>query len=218
MLKLLIRGALTLVSLAVLWLFTARWLSMAVDEVWRAPIVTLPASPVGWNGSELQFGPEPPATAGDTANWNGRAGAGASSHPLSLEGSGPAYAPVASADGGEALTLSAHGRHFLLGRRAGTISDGDGQVPAYAALPGDVATLRLEHSALAWPVFEPNFVTGASPTWRRDLYFHLTWTQPSGARLDMVWRYEQGFYKFDGWLAPGDRDHVTGLIKVDIRP
>jgi len=216
MLKVLIRGALALVALAVLWLFTARWLSLAVDQVWRAPVVTLPASPVGWNGSHLQFGPEPPGMAGSSAVWNGpRAGIGA--HPLSLEGPGPAYAPAASADGGETLVLSAHGRTFLIGRRAGTLSDGDGQVPAYAVLPGDVASLQLEHSALAWPVFETNFMTGRSPTWRRHLYYHLALTRPSGGRLDMVWRYEQGFYKFDGWTAPAGRDGVTGLIRVEIR-
>ncbi|HXU99787.1 MAG TPA: hypothetical protein VG166_04755 [Caulobacteraceae bacterium] len=204
-------------ALLVIWRATARDLSMAIDPLWRVPIVTLKASPIGWDGRHLQVGAERANSAGVWANWRGpRAGIGA--YPLWLEDSGPQYAPVVSATGGDRLVLTYHGRSFVLGRRAGTMEGGDGPIPAYAAEPGDHATLAIQSSLIDWPVTELNFMTGASPTWRRHLYYHLVWTKSSGARLDLLWRFEQGYYPQDGWTAPGDRDHVTGLIQVEIRP
>ena len=73
---------------------------------------------------------------------------------------------------------------------------------------------------LSWPTpFEINFMTGHSPSWKRHLYYRLLWEKPSGARLELLWRYEQYYYDNDQWangfmVRPG----TTGLIRVDIRP
>jgi len=37
----------------------------------------------------------------------------------------------------------------------------------------------------------------------------------SGARLDMLWRYEQGYFSEGGW---GWANPLGGLVRVDIRP
>ena len=82
----------------------------------------------------------------------------------------------------------------------------------------DTATLSVEHSVLAWPnFFEVNFMTGNSPKWKRYIYRKLNWKKPNGAKLEMLWRYEQFFYQNDGWVdAFMVRPETTGLIRVEI--
>ena len=82
----------------------------------------------------------------------------------------------------------------------------------------DNATISIEHSVLAWPnFFEVNFMTGNSPKWKRYIYQKLTWKKPDGAKLEMLWRYEQYFYRNDGWVeAFMTRPGATGLIRVEI--
>ncbi|MBA3651397.1 MAG: hypothetical protein H0W66_07970, partial [Chthoniobacterales bacterium] len=54
---------------------------------------------------------------------------------------------------------------------------------------GDKARLRIERSMLSWPTpLAINFMTGHSPSWKRHLYYRLTWEKPDGGRLEMVWR------------------------------
>src|SRR5690242_14447112 len=83
---------------------------------------------------------------------------------------------------------------------------------------GDTATLSIEHSAIAWPnFFEVNYMTGNSPKWKRYIYRKLSWTKASGAKLEMLWRYEQFYYANDGWVeAFMTRPEDTGLIRVEI--
>ncbi len=72
-------------------------------------------------------------------------------------------------------------------------------------------------------------MTGHSPSWKQHRYYQLIWKKPSGAKLEMLWRYEQYFYPGDGWGSgfmtcqgfhayEGDVHSSTGLIRVDIRP
>ncbi|MGD0120919.1 MAG: hypothetical protein ABSD30_22855, partial [Candidatus Binatus sp.] len=84
--------------------------------------------------------------------------------------------------------------------------------------PGDEVALVVDRSLISWPTFfEMNFMTGQSPLWRRDLYYRLTWKKPSGAKLALVWRFEQGFYSTDGWTSGTmTREGSTGLIQADI--
>jgi hypothetical protein len=91
-----------------------------------------------------------------------------------------------------------------------------------AAVPpaGDDAFIRIRRSALSWPTpFDLNFMTGHSPSWKRHIYYQVIWTKPSGANLEMLWRYEQYFYPGNGW-GSGFMTHErsTGLIRVDISP
>jgi len=199
-----IRCVAAVVVLAVLWLFTARWLSLLVDQVSMAPLASAPASPFGWDGVTLQFGTP--------------------KHRLDLEGPGPSYPQVATAsvDAENRLVLSVNGRGLVLGSRAGDLPAGGTPpttIPAYAAEPGDVSTLTIERSWLSWPVFGLNLMPGQSPTWRRNVDYRLSWKKPSGERLDMLWRFEQGFYPGSGWGSPsGTEDRLTGLIQAEIQP
>jgi hypothetical protein len=91
-----------------------------------------------------------------------------------------------------------------------------GAVPA----AGDDAFIKIRRSALSWPTpFDLNFMTGHSPSWKRHIYYQVTWMKPSGAKLEILWRYEQYFYSGGCW-ASGFMTHEgsTGLIRVDIRP
>ncbi len=91
-----------------------------------------------------------------------------------------------------------------------------------AAVPpaGDDAFIRIRRSALSWPTpFDFNFMTGHSPSWKRHLYYQLLWKKPSGAKLEMLWRYEQYFYPGNGWASGFmTREGSTGLIRVNIQP
>lgn len=111
------------------------------------------------------------------------------------------------------VALSYAGRVFAFGH----IPIESQQLQATRA-PEDTAALSIEHSAIAWPnFFEVNYMTGNSPKWKRYIYRKLIWTKPNGAKLEMVWRYEQFFYASDGWVeAFMTRPETTGLIRVEI--
>ena len=84
---------------------------------------------------------------------------------------------------------------------------------------GDDASIQIRRSILSWPTpFDFNFMTGHSPSWKRHLYYRLLWKKPSGANLEMLWRYEQYFYPANG-CASGfmTRAGSTGLIQVAIK-
>ena len=85
---------------------------------------------------------------------------------------------------------------------------------------GDDAVIEIRRSVLSWPTpFELNFMTGQSPSWKRHMYYRLLWKKPSGAKLEMLWRYEQYFYPGNGWASGFmTREGSTGLIQLDIAP
>jgi hypothetical protein len=211
----LIRGGIAVVALAMLWLVTARWCSLAIDRVYTPRLATLQSSPLGWNGTWLQFGASLPDTQGPQG-WNG-AGVLIGAHIVDLSGPGPTYRQVAvlQVDAKDQLELVAGGRSFVLASRAGTMPGADEPVPAFAAEPGDITSVSLERSLMSWPTpLEFNFMTGRSSSWRRHLYYRLSWRKTSGARLTMLWRFEQGFDPVNGWRAPGQE----GLMRVEILP
>jgi hypothetical protein len=85
--------------------------------------------------------------------------------------------------------------------------------------PSDETSFSLRHSALSWPnFFETNFMTGNSPKWKRQSYYRLEWKKQNGAKLEMVWRFEQYYYANDGWTTGlMTREGWTGLIRVEIK-
>jgi hypothetical protein len=113
------------------------------------------------------------------------------------------------------LALADRGKVFALGS-ARTEAENLATVPP----AGDDASIQIRRSILSWPTpFEVNFMTGHSPSWKRHLYYRLLWKKPSGANLEMLWRYEQYFYPADGWASGFmTREGSTGLIQVDISP
>jgi hypothetical protein len=98
-------------------------------------------------------------------------------------------------------------------------SGGSGESLAARRPKSDEAAIAIRHSALAWPtLLDFNFMTGQSPSWKRHRYYDLTWTKQDGAKLEMVWRYEQYFYPSQGWTSGlMTREGETGLIRVDIQ-
>jgi hypothetical protein len=84
--------------------------------------------------------------------------------------------------------------------------------------PGDIAFIETSHSTMDWiELFRINFLTGQSSSWGRHLYYRITWQKPSGAKLDMMWRYEQHFHSETGWGSSlMTREGSTGLIRVSL--
>jgi hypothetical protein len=118
------------------------------------------------------------------------------------------------------LALAAGGKVFPFGPLPKTADDNP-EILAASVPPEDDAQISLQHSILPWPTpLDFNFMTGASPSWKRYTYQRLTWTKPNGSRLEMLWRYEQHFIGQNGWTSAtmtNDKDH-TGLIKIEINP
>ena len=213
----LIRGGIAVIVQAVLWLFTARSLSLVIDRIFTVHLATLQSTPLGWNGTYLQFGSSVEGTEGPNGGWNG-AELQTGSQIVGLEGPAPGYYRRATlkVDTNDQLVLTVGAQSLVLGFLAGTLTGGGGPIPAFAAESGDTTSVTLERSWLSWPTLELNFMTGQSPSWRRNLYYRLSWKKRSGARLDMLWRFEQGFDAANGWGSPGTRDGTTGLIRVEL--
>ena len=111
------------------------------------------------------------------------------------------------------LALAAGGKVFAFGPPRSEAEN-------LAAVPpaSDDAFIEIRRSVLSWPTpFDFNFMTGHSPSWKRHIYYRLLWKKPSGAKLEMLWRYEQYFYPTNGW-GSGFMTHqgATGLIQVEI--
>ena len=112
------------------------------------------------------------------------------------------------------LALADHGKVFAFGSVRT-------EAEKFATVPpaGDDASIEIRRSALSWPTpFDLNFMTGQSPSWKRHLYYRVLWKKPSGATLEMLWRYEQYFYPGNGWASGFmTRQGATGLIQVEIK-
>jgi hypothetical protein len=217
----LIRGGAAIAAillLGVLWLALARQLSELADAAWTVRVASLSPSPFGWNGTWLQFGPP----LGDVSeNFVGQTPAiDPQFCGFDLTGPGPLYGAAAEITVGPEgrLVLSAGGKSFVLGTRTGghlPVDAGEPDMPEFAAEPGDNPSLVIERSLLAWPTpFELNVVGmgGTATTWRRHVYYRLSWVKASGARLSMLWAGEQPYDGVNLWRAPG-----SFLIGVEIR-
>ncbi len=187
---------LIVIALSVLWLFRGRDLSMFVDrfrtiETSSRPIKTLAYEGNGTGGllhvEDLDLSLDEAELAGAQPN-------------------------VGTTKEGQ-IALSFGGKVFQFGpAQPGT------ENLVTTTPPGDEVNISIHHSALAWPnFFEINFMTGKSPLWKRHIYQKLVWKKPTGAKLEMLWRYEQYFYPQDRWTeAFMTRPGSTGLIRVDI--
>lgn len=181
--------------LAALWLWRGRDLSTLADRFRRIETSSRPISAIIYDGS----------------------GTGGILHvddvDLSLNevGLGGATPSMGTTKDGQ-LALSFAGKVFPFGpvqgdKLAAKLSD------------GDAAKISIEHSVVAWPnFFEINFMSGNSPKWKRHIYQRLIWKKANGARLEMLWRYEQFYYAGNGWTdALMTRPGSTGLIRIETR-
>jgi hypothetical protein len=131
--------------------------------------------------------------------------------------------PAATWAGEMSLSSSGHavlesgGRRFSFGPGHTVPSIGGLPKFEFAKDPGDETSFTVEQSRLAWPTpFETNFMTGYVPSRKRNVYFRLRWTKLSGAKLNMLWKTEQGYYRRDGWMPPRIEGVAMGLTRVDI--
>jgi hypothetical protein len=193
----LIWSIVAMVCLLVAWLAAGRRIALLLDRFAIVRLAKLPTSPLEYDLSSLRIGDVPLTLAGTDYR------------PMDLS---------VQSDPLGRLVLTRGGRSFTLGPRL-TPPDPRG-VPdvAFSAENGDEISFTSERSFLSQPTpFEINFMGGLTSSWRRYFYYRLIWKKPSGAKLEMLWRFEQRYYPGTGW-SDGLMmyDFGTGLVRVKI--
>jgi hypothetical protein len=193
------RSLIIVAGMAIVWLLAARPLSLMLDRLLTVRVSSLPVRPLAYDGGGFRIG-ELPMTFAGTDNLR-----------LDLR---------LLTDSRNRVLLSAGGRTFTLGPRT-TPPDPSGRPEIdFIAEPGDELSFTLDRSCVAWPTpLEFHVLGGRSPWWRRHLYYRLAWKKRSGAKLEMLWRYEQQHYATGGWTSGAMMfNGSTGLIRIDVRP
>jgi len=115
------------------------------------------------------------------------------------------------------VVIANHGKSFAFGPgRSIPNRSGLADFP-FVPDSGDDVRLTVERSALSWPTpFETNFMTSVVPHWKRNGYCRLRWTKRSGAKLEMLWQQEQGYYPTMGWVPPRLDGIAIGLVRTSI--
>jgi len=187
-------------ALAVLGIFRGREISSFIDRYWTGEIESAPIQSIGYEGSGT----------GGMFIVNGVS--------LSLNDVRPDSSLSVGSTKDNQLALATGGKVFPFGPLT-SVSENTGERLATVPPPGDQAFLGTRHSVLSWPTpFDMNLMTGHSPSWKRNIYQEIRWKKSSGAKLQMLWRYEQFFYPGNGWTSGFmTREGSTGLIRVDIK-
>jgi len=182
------------IGLSALWIFRGRQVSLFIDRFRTIEISSAQISVIAYEGS----GSGGVLIANDLR--------------LSLNDPTPNLSPSIGTTKDNQFALASAGKVFPFGPLAST---GENAGDRLATSPPAV-----RRSALSWPTpFDFNFMTGQSPSWKRHIYYQLDWKKFSGAKLEMLWRYEQYFYPGNGWASGFmTRDGSTGLIRVEIQP
>jgi hypothetical protein len=204
---LIIVGILVLiVALLAAWIFGGRQASMFMDRFETIETASVPIHSVSYEGS-------------GTGGW-----LTVNDVHLSLDDIiNPKIALSIGSTKDNQFAVASGGKVFAVGPLTHTGENG-GDYLAVVPQAGDEALLVTRRSPLSWPTpFDFNFMTGHSPSWKRHMYYELRWKKPSGATLDVLWRYEQPFYgrqlvPGDGWgNGFGVHEGSTGLIRVEIK-
>jgi hypothetical protein len=187
-------------ALAALWIFRGREISSFIDRYWTVESRSLPIQSIGYEGSGT----------GGILSINDVS--------LSLNDVRPGLSFSVGSTKDNQLALATSGKVFPFGPLTST-SENTAEQLATTLPPGDQALLATRHSVLSWPTpFDMNLMTGRSPSWKRHIYQEIRWQKSSGAKLQMLWRYEQLFYSGNGWTSGFmTREGSTGLIRVDIK-
>ena len=173
---------------ALLWLFTARSLGLLIDRVNVSRLSETPVHELAFSKGTFEV-------------------AGAKLYTLT-----PDTLP-------SGLTVRAQHSRAVIEYQGQTFPCGPSQGLKLSPDAGDTVTLFTERSHLSWPVpFEMNFMTGVVPTWKRHCYTRLHWLKRSGARMEIVWRVEQGLFNEGGWRPPTMDIITSGLLRVTIKP
>jgi hypothetical protein len=185
-----------IVGMSIVWIFGGRQISLLLDRLWTVETASMPVGSVTYegngNGGVIQFG----------------------TYRVNLAPADPhAEAPHVGSTKNDQLAMASGGKVFAFGPMHS--SENDRLISDVQS--SDTVSFAVQHSVLPWPVFELNFMTGKSPSLKRHVYYRLSWKKASGAKLEMLWRFEQYFYSDNGW-ANGFMTHEdsTGLIGVDI--
>ncbi len=158
------------ISILATWIFGGRQLSLFLDRFWTIETASSRINSVVYEGSGT----------GGILHVNDLA--------LSLNDRNGPSPNVGTAKDGQ-LALADSGRVFAFG-----LPRSEAENLATVPPQGDDAFIQIRRSILSWPTpFDFNFMTGHSPSWKRHLYYRVLWTKPSGAQLQMLWRYEQYF-------------------------
>ena len=184
------------IMLAVLWLWRGRDLATLVDRFQVVQTHSSPIKSISYEGSGT----------GGLLHADELA---LSLNEIQLGGAQPNLGTTKD----DELALSFAGKVFAFGPvKPGTV------IFATETPAEDAATMLIQHSAISWPnFFETNFMSGNSPKWKRHIYQRLVWKKPTGAKLEMLWRYEQFYYPGNGWTdALMTRPGSTGLIRIEI--
>jgi hypothetical protein len=200
-------GILIALVIAVLatWIFGGRQISLFIDRFGTIEITSAKIQSIAYEGS-------------GTGGW-----LTVNDVHLSLDDTNSKIGVSIGTTKDNQVAVASGGKVFAFGPPLSTAENGRDYL---AAVPqtGDEAFLVTRRSALSWPTpFDFNFMTGHSPSWKRHIYYELRWKKPAGELLDMLWRYEQGFYGQQ--LVPGDgwgsgftvHEGSTGLVQVEIR-
>jgi hypothetical protein len=191
-------GVLVLAVVAILatWIFGGRQLSLFLDRLGTLQTASSRVNSLVYEGSGT----------GGILHVNDLA--------LSLNVRNGPSPTVGTTKNGE-LALADSGKVFAFGPPRS-----EAENLATAPPASDDAFIEIRRSILTWPTpFDFNFMTGHSPSWKRHLYYRVLWKKPSGAKLEMLWRYEQYFYPGNGWASGFmTRRGSTGLIQLDIHP
>jgi hypothetical protein len=189
--------ALCIVALLAAWVFGGRHISLFIDRFETVEVASSRINSIVYEGSGN----------GGVLTVNNLA--------LSLNDVSPKISLSIGSTKDNQVALASGGKVFAFGPPRSEAESLDAVPPA-----GDEAFITIRRSTLSWPTpFDLNFMTGQSPSWKRHLYYRLLWKKPSGAKLAMLWRYEQYFYPGKGWASGFmTRQGSTGLVKLEIHP
>jgi hypothetical protein len=186
-------------SLAALWIFRGREISSFVDRYWTIETESSPIHSLSYEG-------------------NGTGGILIVNQlSLNLNNAAPGTSLTIGSTKDNQFAVAISGKVFAFGPLT-SAAENAGDRLATGPPPGDQAFLTTRHSALSWPtLFDFNFMTGQSPSWKRHIYYEIRWKRSSGENLEMLWRYEQFFYPGNGWGSGFmTREGSTGVIRVEI--
>ena len=197
-LLLLVTLAVGAAALAALWIFRGREISSFIDRYWTVETRSASIQSIGYEGSGT----------GGVLMVNDVS--------LSLNDVRPELSFSVGSTKDNQLALATSGKVFAFGPLTSTSEDTGERLATVPPL-GDQAFLGIRHSVLSWPTpLDLNFMTGHSPSWKRHIYQEIRWKKSSGAKLQMLWRYEQFFYPGNGWTSGlMTREGSTGVIRVN---
>ena len=184
-----------LVTMSILWIFCGRQLSLLVDKFKIIETASIPIKSLTYEGSG----------SGGILRINELA--------LDLTPADPqALPPNIGTTKDEQIALSYGGKVFPFGPpKMGAES------LTTEPQTGDNDFVSTRRSLLSWPTILEFNIIGRAPTWKRHQYYQLVWKKQSGAKLEMIWRYEQYCYSGDGWTSGMmTREGSTGLIRVEV--